>query len=299
MGRGLVLLVLAGCYAPSPTAGAPCSETLACPSAQTCRDGICQREGVITDPDAPPPGDADIDATLAIDALTFGWSAPVPIGITVGQSKSDASATPNRLVFVFARNSDLFIATRPAIGAAFTITPLPFNSQFDDKSPEISPDGNTLYFTSNPEGDYDTFVSMRVGTTWSTPVKVDPFSGPQNEQDLAISPDELTAFVAVGNDIRRSVRASKTAAWPAPTTINVTWGTSPTAPSINAAGDVYFHANNPRDLFVVRRQGNGYAAPIPVADVNTAAGREAAPFVSADDRRLMFERDGELVESTR
>ena len=84
-----------------------------------------------------------------------------------------------------------------------------------------------------------------------------------------------------------------------PTSVGVAWGTSATAPSINSAGDVYFHANNPRDLFVVRRTGSTYAAPVPVTELNTQNGREAAPFISADDRHLMFERGGELVESTR
>jgi WD40-like Beta Propeller Repeat len=298
MGRCLVLFVLVGCYAPTITAGAPCDERMECPRGQSCLAGRCEREGTRLD-DAMAEDDAPLGDGTPIDA-NAGWSSPVPVGITVGQAKTDASFTPNRLTIAFSRNDDIFIATRAAIGGAFTITAFPFNSDtLSDKSPEITADGNTLYFASNPDGDYDIFMSTRIGGVWVTPAKVDVFAGPQNEQDVAISPDERTAFVAIGADLRRSTRATKTDPWPAPTTVNVTWGPGATAPSINAAGDVYYHAGTVRDLFVARKQGNGYATPVPIAELNTAQGREAAPFISADDRYLVFERDAELVESAR
>ena len=293
--RAVVLAMLAGCYSPSATTGAPCDERMVCPSGQVCLAGHCEREGT-------PVDDAMIDDGIvdAPDAPPGVWSAPVPVGINVGDSKTDASATPDGLTIVFSRNDDLFIATRATIGGAFTVLPLPFSTPaVSDKGPEIMPDGRTIYFASNPDSDYDIFMSTFVNGTWQTPVKVAAFAGPSNEQDVAISPDERTAFVAIGGNIFRSTRADNTAAWPAPASVGVAWGTSPTAPSINAAGDVYFHANNPRDLFVARRTPQGYAAPVPLTEFNTMTGREAAPFVSADDRHIMFERDAELVESSR
>jgi hypothetical protein len=104
--------------------------------------------------------------------------------------------------------------------------------------------------------------------------------------------------VSISGDLRRATRAAKADAWPAPTSLGINWGNLVTAPSINAAGDVYFHAGSTRDLFVARRIGNTYATPVPVTELNTA-GRDAAPFVSANDRHIVFERDAELVESTR
>lgn len=301
VGRAVMLVAVAGCYAPKATQGAPCDERMLCPTGQVCYAGRCEPEGTMHDIDAPPPlDDAPAADARAIDApMNLGpWGAPTPVGIELGSSKSDPSFTPDRLMVVYARSEDLFIATRPAIGGTWTITPYPFNTMNVEKCPEITADGKTLYFTSNPDGDYDVFVSTFT-TAWSMPAKVPGWDSPSNEQDVAISPDELTAFIGISSDLRRATRATKAAAWPAPATISgIAWGQGATAPSITSAGDVYFHAGATRDLFVARRDGNSYAAPVPVTELNTA-GRDAAPFVSADDRHIMFERDAELLESTR
>ena len=299
IGRAVLLVAFAGCFSPSPQTGAPCDERMLCPTGQVCFAGRCEPEGTQHDIDAPPPtSDAEIDARSIDAPVPLGpWSTPTAVGITPGDSKTDPSFTANRLMVVFSRTDDLFIATRTAIGGTWTVTPFPFNTTVSDKSPEITADGKTLYFASNPDGDYDVFVSTFT-TAWSMPAKVSGWDGASNEQDVAISPDELTAFIGISGDIRRAQRATKTSAWPAPATVGVTWGTSPTAPSINSAGDVYFHAGSTRDLFVARRTGNTYAAPVPVTELNSA-GRDASPYVSADDRHIMFERDAELLESTR
>jgi len=54
----VVGLFVAACYAPSAPAGVPCSDTLQCPTGQTCRGSVCRLDGDIdagTDakPDAP------------------------------------------------------------------------------------------------------------------------------------------------------------------------------------------------------------------------------------------------------
>jgi hypothetical protein len=302
LGRAVLLVacaaLLQGCYSPSVTTGAPCDERMICPRNQVCIANRCELEGTV-DIDAPI-GDADLDARLP-DALTLGpWSAPTPVGITPTEAKTDPSFTPDRLTVVFARLDDLFIATRPAIGGTWTVLPLTaLNTMVSEKSPEITADGKTIYFASNPNTDYDIFISTFVNGAWTMPAKVPTWSGAVNEQDVAISPDELTAFVAVSGDLLRATRLSKADAWPVPASLGVTWGTSVTAPSINAAGDVYFHANNPRDVMVARKLPSGYAMPVPVTELNTAASRDAAPFISANDRHIMFERDAALFESSR
>lgn len=70
-----VALVLAGCYAPSPADGLPCSTSGACPSGQTCGDdGRCHVDDPITptidaDPAAPDGGGIDVpDAAPDDDA---------------------------------------------------------------------------------------------------------------------------------------------------------------------------------------------------------------------------------------
>jgi len=280
--------VLAGCYAPEALPGAPCDEREICPSSQVCVAGRCERT-------AANPADA-----ISSDA-TRTWSVPTIVGITPGHSKSDASFTPDRLTIVFTDDDDLYMAKRAAIGSAFTVTALTsLNTAMIEKSPEISADGETIYFASDRAGTYDIYVSTNKLGTWMPPSAVSGWNTAAFEQDVAISPDELTAFIAIGaSDLRRSIRASKTSAWSMPVSLGVAWGTHPTAPSINAAGDVYFHANDPRDLFVARKEGATFASPVLVPDLNTATGREAAPCISMDDRYLMFEQDTELVESMR
>ena len=303
LARAVWVVGLVGCYAPTAGVGAPCDERRLCPSDQVCVNGRCSSDGTTPDApdvDAPPIDGAQVDASADAPPMLGPWSSPAAVGIAVGSSKSDPSFTPNRLTVVFGRNDDVFIATRPAIGGAWNVADLDeLNTANDEKSPEITADGKTIYFAANPDGDYDIFVStLDLTGAWSMPIKVPNWSGSSNEQDVAISPDELTAFVAISGDLRRSVRMTKNDAWPAPVSVGVDWGTDATAPSINSAGDVYFHANNPRDLFVARKTPTGYASPVPVSELNSGD-RDAAPFIAGDDRHIMFDRDSELVESSR
>lgn len=65
-------------------------------------------------------------------------------------------------------------------------TPFPYNgSGFSTGWPNISPDGNALYFASDrPDGfgGFDIYVSYRMGNTWSTPENLGPkVNSPGNE----------------------------------------------------------------------------------------------------------------------
>jgi Tol biopolymer transport system component len=71
------------------------------------------------------------------------------------------------------------------------------------------------------------------------------------------------------------------------------------APSLtNDAATVYLHGGQPRDLYVAYKQGASFTTPVKITELNTG-GRDAAPSISADGKRLLFERDGELYESSR
>jgi hypothetical protein len=296
--RAIVLVGVAGCYEPVAATGAPCDERMICPSDQVCVDFRCQLPGTVSMRDSSIDT-STIDAPPDAFAPLGPWSAPVSLGLLPGVAKTDPSFTPDRLTIVFVSTNNLFLATRAAIGGAFAVTELTvLNSTMDDKSPEITPDGKTIYFTSNRDGNYDVFAAANVNDVWQAPTKIAVWSGTGNEQDVAIAPDERTAWVAVGGDILRATRANKTDAWPAAVDMNVTWGTSPTAPTTNTAGDVYFHADASRNIWVARRQGNAYAMPVLVPELNST-GRDAAPYVSANDRHIMFERDADIFESSR
>lgn len=74
MRASLVVLLLAGCYAPSPMPGAPCTQAGACPAPLVCTLGTCERAPTDLDgsiDDAPPP-DADLTCSCAGDKLVCG-----------------------------------------------------------------------------------------------------------------------------------------------------------------------------------------------------------------------------------
>jgi hypothetical protein len=121
-----------------------------------------------------------------------------------------------------------------------------------------------------------------------------------DEGDVAISPDGLTALVERPTGIYIATRAQAGAAFGTPALVAVLDVTGDVAaPTLtNNAATVYLHGGMTRDLYVAYRQGATFTTPVPVTELNTAS-RDAAPFISADGTRLLFERAGELYESTR
>jgi hypothetical protein len=317
---GAVVLV-AACYSPAVHPGAPCGPGDSCPSGLVCEANVCVVPGTGSAmPDAwdmvldTPP---DTSSATPMDAPADGTPAYVPWGTPAviaslnaisGQGEDDPTFTSNKLTVIETSNSpdDLYECTRPAIGQAFTCTIITvLNSTSDDRSPEISADGLTLYFTSNRSGTNQAYTSTKVNGLWTTPVLNTQLSASGSPGDIAISPDGLTAIVdedaATQNHFIMYTRASTTATWANPVThteLEVT--TDIAAPSITNNGAViYFHAGGTRDIYTAKRMANGtYTTPVPVTEPNTAS-RDAAPFVSADDKYMMFERAGDIYETSR
>lgn len=297
--RAAWLLALAACYQPSASVGAPCSETLACPSGQVCSGGSCQLPGADLGDAAPDVADLPSDA--APDAAPAAWSQPTLIpGVNSNSSEGDASLTADRLTIVFVRANDLWIGTRASVTSAFTVSELTaLSSPGEDTSPEINADGTRIYFSSDRQsaGNGDIYVSVRLGGTFAPPSRVPELSSSSDEGDLAMSPDGLTAIVVRSNTFFRATRATPTGPFGGLTSLGIDLGSGEAAPALTGNGDLYFHADSTRNLYVARRQGTSFAAPAPISELNTDAAREAAPFVSADERLLWFERDGQLYES--
>lgn len=297
--RAVWLLALAACYQPSASVGAPCSETLACPSGQVCSGGFCLLPGA--EPGDAGPDVADLPSDAAPDAAPMTWSQPTLIpGVNSSSSEGDPSLTSDRLTIVFVRSNDLWIGTRASVTSAFTVSELmALSSPGEDTSPEISADGTRIYFSSDRQsaGNGDIYVSLRIGGTFAPPTRVAELSSSSDEGDLAISPDGLTAIVVRSNTFFRATRATPTSTWGGLTSLGIDLGSGEAAPTLTGNGDLYFHADSTRNLYVARRQGTSFAAPAPIAELNTDAAREAAPFVSTDERLLWFERDGQLYES--
>ena len=250
-----------------------------------------------------------VDAPVDGSTVYVPWGTPVAVpslNAVSGQGEDDPSFTSNKLTVMETSNSpdDIFECTRPAIGQAFTCVVLAINSTTDDKSPEISADGLTLYFISDRGGAFDVYKSTKSGGVWSTPAIATDLSSTMTDDDLAISPDGLTAVVVQDPGTNHMVfftRASTAVPFANPVThteLEITADIA--APTItNNGAIIYFHAGGTRDIYMATRKVNGtYNTPVPVTELNTAA-RDAAPFVSADDKYMLFERAGDIYETSR
>ena len=97
------------------------------------------------------PDRSTVDAFLTDDGLTmFFSSAPVAEPADAAVSPADAGQTADAGV----ANSDLFVAWRLSTSASFSPSqPLDdLNTAADERDPWLSPDGKTLYFTSDRGG---------------------------------------------------------------------------------------------------------------------------------------------------
>jgi hypothetical protein len=311
-----ISVALAACYQPTASSGAPCGPSGECPTGLECINNRCLPPGTASD-DAATIEDASVDTSgLPADAAAdtaigyVPWGTPVEIVSleTPGSGETDPTMSANRLAAVVATGTvtdDLYYCTRAAVTDAFTCSALTtLTSTSTEKSPELSADGSTLYFASNRSGNHDIYIAAQIGGVWSLPTVVTQLSSASSESDIAISPDGLTAAVlrnASPNHILIATRSSTTLPFGTPVVHSELEVTSDiAAPTITNGGDIiYFHGGATRDIYASQRKGNGmYTPPSLVTELNTA-GRDAAPFVSADDKYLVFEREGNIYETSR
>lgn len=319
--RAGLLVLLTGCFDPSPTAGAPCSANDTCPATLVCTGGYCLLPGVGADAqdgdapviDAPTTADAPIDATVSM-----GWAAPIALtALNTPQRDSDPAITANGLELFFSSSrtggmggDDIYYTSRPNTSAAWAaptnLTVL--DSTVGDLSVEITGDGQHLWFVSNRSGMGDIYTSDRTGAlgSWSAPTLVTELSSPTTpEADFGVSPDGLTVILS------RGALGSRVLYIATRPNLASTWGTltpldainnaanDPSAPSLtNGADIVYFHANMVRDIYVTTKSGGSYSTPLPVTEVNTTA-RDGCPYVPQANNVLYFERAGDLYFTSR
>jgi outer membrane protein OmpA-like peptidoglycan-associated protein len=97
---------------------------------------------------------------------------------------------------------NLFFCTRQSDGKWSTPSPVTeLNTIFDDESPFLHPDGETLYFSSSGFpgfGENDIFISRKqTNGTWGTPKNLGyPINTEKQEVGLIIAPDGKTAIYA-------------------------------------------------------------------------------------------------------
>ena len=153
-------------------------EGAACVTAdgQTMYMSLCRR------PDGM--GDCDIyESRLVGDQ----WTKPLPLGHPLNSPMWDAepSVTADGQTMYFSshaewidRSEDIYVSYRNTDGSWSVPQNLgePVNTRFNERSPFISADGKTLYFSSNGHpgfGNHDLFMSRHLDDgTWSVPVNL-------------------------------------------------------------------------------------------------------------------------------
>lgn len=191
-------------------------------------------------------------STRASEAASWGIATNVGAIVNSASDERGASLSDDGLTLIFASNRaggygslDLYISTRAALNGAWS-APVNLgaiiNTAFIESGPSLTSDGLSLFFHSDAPGagNTDLFVSVRpsVADPWGAPVNLGGIinsTGFDSAPD--ISSDGLSLYFhsdRVGgpgsNSIWRSIRASTTDAWNAPTIVP--------APISSASGDV-------------------------------------------------------------
>jgi hypothetical protein len=248
------------------------------------------------------------------------WGPPALIAITGGGLDDDPTLTPDALELYFERNRDIFVATRAAIGAPWS-TPMLVASlsvSATDTTPELAPDGLTMYLSSARAGglgDFDILTSQRatLGAPWPPPTFVPELSTPSFESAGTTTADSLAIAIdsargGIDTDIWLSVRTDSSAPWEAP--VHATALSTPELdedPFLSPDGlTIYFGSRRGGnlDIYVATREDRSdpFGPPGALADIRTGF-VETDPWVSADGRTLVFmsDRDGsrQLYEAVR
>lgn len=172
------------------------------------------------------------------------WSVPDTLGSDVNSETADydPDISMDGLSLYFSSDreggyggSDLWVVTRTTKNDPWG-KPVnlgsPINSPRDEASPDISPDGQTLYF-SRGDGrfDWDLYVTKRTNTGfgWSYPENLgSSVNSTSNEYSLSVSDDGLTLYFESDRpgglgltDIYVTTRVARDAPWSPPVNIGV------------------------------------------------------------------------------
>lgn len=188
------------------------------------------------------------------------------------------------------------------------------NTPFNDYSPLISADGNTLIFTSNRTDDpskvktstnyEDIYVTVKTGNEWSAPKLISSnINSKYNDAAASLSPDGKTLFLYYEEgegDIYTSSLANGEWSKPAPLNKNINtgmfWETSAT---VSADGKKLFFASNrpgglgELDLYVSQLDNKGdWGKAVNLGPIINTPENEDSPFIHHDGVTLYFSSDG-------
>ena len=188
------------------------------------------------------------------------------------------------------------------------------NTPYNDYSPIISADGNTLIFTSNRTDDparakananfEDIYFATRQGNSWSAPKLISSnVNIKYNDAAASLSPDGKTLFLYYEEgegDIYTSVLEGSE--WSKPRPLNKNINTAlfwETCASVSADGKkLYFASNRPGgigelDLYVSELDGKGeWGKAVNLGALVNTPENEDSPFIHHDGVTLYFSSDG-------
>lgn len=188
------------------------------------------------------------------------------------------------------------------------------NTPFNEYSPLISGDGNTLIFTSNRTDDEkarrtgtnyeDIYITHKTSGGWEAPKKISSnINQKYNDAAASLSPDGKTLFLYYeegAGDIYTSVLENGEWSKPAPLNKNINtalfWETSA---SMSADGKkLYFASNRPGgigelDIYVSEMTAKGeWGKAVNLGPAINTPENEDAPFIHPDGVTLYFSSDG-------
>ena len=177
-----------------------------------------------------------------------------------------------------------------------------------DSHPEFTADGKTLYFVRSAANFnfWTILVSHFASGQWSTP-DVAPFSGQYSDADPFLTPDGSQLYF-----ISRRPGPGKTArdtdiwvvdrtpsGWGEPRNLGAPINSEGDEwyPTFTRDGTLYFGSDRPggkgaTDLYRARRVDGRYATPENLGDVVNSQFNEFEPFITADERVLLFMASG-------
>jgi outer membrane protein OmpA-like peptidoglycan-associated protein len=188
------------------------------------------------------------------------------------------------------------------------------NSPFAEHSPLITPDGQTLIFTSTRSSDdyqiksatnyEDVYISHKKGNQWSTPEKISPAINVKfNEAAVSLSPDGKTLFLYY-EDGKGDIYSSsfENGEWSKPAPLNA-FINHPlyreTSACVSPDGKkLYFSSNRPGgkgglDIYVCELGANGdWGRPSNLGSTVNSRADEDSPFLHADSVTLYFSSNG-------
>ncbi len=272
--------------------------------------------------DTPPPIDGPTDSPT-VDAMLGAFGPPTKIA-ELSSTKEDWGVTlrADQLEVFFASNrtssaDDIFSATRATTSAPWGAPTLvaALSSTAFDLQPSLSPDGLTIWFTSNRGGaGFEIMTSVRASLAggWSVPVAVPELNSTADEAPMNVLANGMTmAFTSNrgGNyDIYLATRAGASGAW---TSTALAMGVNTTGDEFDAQltqdglGIYFTTPGSALDLVYAHRASTSaaFATPVPLTEVLAVGKNEEDLWVSADERTIVFasDRDGtrDLWQATR